>query len=111
MSAKTVLRVMRRMGLKCPIRAANPWRRYGSYGGDTGGRVPNPLKRDFGADGPFAKLGADVAEFKVAGSKAYLAPVYDMAGKEITAQLYGERILSFRHTAGPPAFCWARCAD
>lgn len=82
-SAKTVLRVMRRMGLKCPIRAANPWRRYGSYGGDTGGRVPNPLKRDFGADGPFAKLGADVAEFKVAGSKAYLAPVYDMAGKEI----------------------------
>lgn len=84
-SAKTVLRVMRRMGLKCPIRAANPWRRYGSYGGDTGGRVPNPLKRDFGADGPFAKLGADVAEFKVAGSKAYLAPVYDMAGKEITA--------------------------
>lgn len=84
-SAKTVLRVMRRMGLKCPIRAASPWRRYGSYGGDTGGKVPNPLKRDFGADGPFARLGADVAEFKVAGSKAYLAPVYDMASKEIVA--------------------------
>lgn len=84
-SAKTVLRVMRRMGLKCPIRAANPWRRYSSYRGDTGGKVPNPLKRDFGADGPFEKLGTDVTEFKVAGSKAYLAPVYDMASKEITA--------------------------
>ena len=84
-SAKTVLRVMRRMGLKCPIRAADPWRRYGSYGGDAGGKVPNLLKRDFGADGPFARLGAGVAEFKVAGSKAYLAPVYDMAGKEIVA--------------------------
>ena len=84
-SAKTVLRVMRRMGLKCPIRAANPWRKYSSYRGDTGGKVPNLLKRDFEADGPFEKLGTDVTEFKVAGSKAYLAPVYDMASKEITA--------------------------
>ena len=47
--------------------------------------MPNLLKRDFRADGPFAKLGTDVTEFKVAGAKAYLAPVYDMAGKEIMA--------------------------
>lgn len=84
-SAKTVLRVMRRMGLKCRIRAANPWRKYSSYRGEDGERVPNLLKRDFRADGPFAKLGTDVTEFKVAGAKAYLAPVYDMAGKEIMA--------------------------
>ena len=32
-SAKSVLGVMRRMGLRCRIRAANPWRRYNSYGG------------------------------------------------------------------------------
>ena len=43
--------------------------------------MPN-LLRDFEADGPFEKLGTDVTEFKVAGSKAYLAPVYDMASKE-----------------------------
>ena len=78
-------RVMRRMGLKCRIRAANPWRKYSSYRGEDGERVPNLLKRDFRADGPFAKLGTDVTEFKVAGAKAYLAPVYDMAGKEIMA--------------------------
>ena len=47
--------------------------------------MPNLLKRDFRADGPFAKLGTDVTEFKVAGAKAYLAPVYDMASKEIMA--------------------------
>ena len=34
---------------------------------------------------PFSKLGTDVTEFKVAGGKAYLAPVYDMASKEIVA--------------------------
>ena len=84
-SAKSVLRVMRRMGLRCRIRAANPWRRYSSYRGETGGHVHNLLKRDFDAERPFSKLGTDVTEFKVAGGKAYLAPVYDMASKEIVA--------------------------
>ena len=84
-SAKTVLRVMRRMGLRCAIRSRNPWRRYSSYRGETGDRVHNLLKRDFDSARPFSKLGTDVTEFKVAGSKAYLAPVYDMASKEIVA--------------------------
>ena len=73
-SAKSVLRVMRRMGLRCAIRSRNPWRRYSSYRGETGDRVRNLLKRDFTADRPFARLGTDVTEFRVAGSKAYLAP-------------------------------------
>ena len=85
-SAKTVLRVMRRMGLRCAIRSRNPWRRYSSHRGETGDHVHNLLKRDFDAARPFSKLGTDVTEFKVAGSKAYLAPVYDMAGKEIVAR-------------------------
>lgn len=84
-SAKSVLRVMRRMGLRCAIRSRNPWKRYNSYRGDEGGHVHNLLKRDFDAARPFSKLGTDVTEFKVAGSKAYLAPVYDMASKEIVA--------------------------
>ena len=45
----------------------------------------NLPERDFDAARPFSKLGTDVTEFKVAGSKAYLAPVYDMASKEIVA--------------------------
>ena len=47
--------------------------------------MPNLLKRGFTAGKPFEKLGTDVTEFKVAGGKAYLAPVYDMASKEIVA--------------------------
>lgn len=84
-SAKSVLRVMRRMGLRCAIRRPNPWRRYNSYRGESGAPVPDLLRRDFAAAAPFMKLGTDVTEFKVAGSKAYLAPVYDMASKEIVA--------------------------
>ena len=76
---------MRRMGLRCAIRSRNPWRRYDSYRGETGDHVHNLLKRDFDSARPFSKLGTDVTEFKVAGSKAYLAPVYDMASKEIVA--------------------------
>ena len=84
-SHKSVLRVMRRMGLRCAIRRPNPYRRYSSYRGETGARVENLLKRDFAADRPYAKMGTDVTEFKVAGGKAYLAPIYDMGSKEIVA--------------------------
>jgi transposase InsO family protein len=84
-SAKSVLRVMRRLGLACSIRRANPWRKYSSYRGDSGKHIPNLLSCDFRAARPFEKLGTDVTEFKVAGGKAYLAPVYDMASKEILA--------------------------
>ena len=83
-SAKTVLRVMRRMAeMRHPLQ--EPWRRYSSYRGETGDRVHNLPERDFDAARPFSRLGTDVTEFKVAGSKAYLAPVYDMASKEIVA--------------------------
>lgn len=84
-SATSVLKVMRRMGLHCRIRARNPWKHYSSYRGDTGGHVSNLLKRNFTAGTPFEKLGTDVTEFKVAATKAYLAPVYDMGSKEIIA--------------------------
>nr|WP_217625406.1 IS3 family transposase [Bifidobacterium sp. SO1] len=84
-SHKSVLKVMRRMNLECRIRRPNPYRRYSSYKGDTGVKVPNLLERDFTADRPWAKLGTDVTEFKITGGKAYLAPIYDMGSKEIIA--------------------------
>lgn len=45
----------------------------------------NVIARDFGAEGPWQKLGTDVTEFKVAGAKAYWAPVLDFCTKEIVA--------------------------
>ena len=46
--------------------------------------MPNLLKRDFTAETPFAKLGTDITEFKVAGGKAYFAPIYDMATWDVS---------------------------
>ena len=45
----------------------------------------NIIGRDFTATGPWQKLGTDVTEFKLSFGKAYLAPVYDFASKEIVA--------------------------
>ena len=84
-SHKSVLKVMRRMGLECRIRRPNPYRKYSSYRDETDARVENLLNRDFTADRPWVKLGTDVTEFRVADGKAYLAPVYDMGSKEIVA--------------------------
>ena len=58
-SHKSVLKVMRRMGLECRIRRPNPYRKYSSYRDETGARVENLLNRDFTADRPWVKLGTD----------------------------------------------------
>ena len=63
---------------------------YSSYAGEPDERPANaPLQKDgahgFHAARPDELVVTDVTEFKVAGGKAYLAPVYDMASKEIVA--------------------------
>lgn len=84
-SAKSVLKVMHRLGLRCMIRRANPWRRYNSYRGEHGSKIANILARDFTATKAWQKLGTDVTEFHLTDGKAYLAPVYDMYTCEIVA--------------------------
>ena len=82
---KTVLKMMREMGIRCGMRRRGSRRRYSSYRGLVGSTFENVIARDFGADGPWQMLGTDVTEFKVAGAKAYWAPVLDFCTKEIVA--------------------------
>ena len=82
---KTVLKMMHEMGLRCGIRRETNYHRYNSYKGSVGQSFDNIIGRDFKADGPWQKLGTDVTEFKLSFGKAYLAPVYDFASKEIVA--------------------------
>ena len=82
---KTVLKMMREMGLRCGIRRETDYHRYNSYRGVVGETFENVLGRDFKADGPWQKMGTDVTEFKCSFGKAYLAPVYDFGSKEIVA--------------------------
>lgn len=82
---KTALKMMREMGLSCGIRRETDYHRYNSYKGVVGETFENVLGRDFEADGPWEKMGTDVTEFKQPWGKAYFAPVYDFASKEIVA--------------------------
>ena len=70
---KTVLKMMRQMGLRCGIRRERAYHRYNSYKGDVGQSFGNIIGRDFTADGPWQKLGTDVTEFKLSFGKAHLA--------------------------------------
>ncbi len=82
---KTALKIMREMGVSCGIRRETDYHRYNSYKGRVGKTFENAIGRDFGAEGPWEKMGTDVTEFKQPWGKAYFAPVYDFASKEIVA--------------------------
>ena len=82
---KTVLKIMREMGIRCGIRRETDYHRYNSYRGVVGETFENVIGRDFSADGPWRKMGTDVTEFKQPWGKAYFAPVYDFGSKEIVA--------------------------
>ena len=87
---KTVLKMMREMGLRCGIRRETDHHRYSSYRGEAGETFGNVLGRDFAADGPWQKMGTDVTEFKCSFGKAHLAPVYDFGSGEIVAHSIAE---------------------
>ena len=82
---KTVLKMMREMGISCGIRRETDYHRYNSYRGKVGKTFENVIGRDFAADGPWEKMGTDVTEFRQPWGKAYFAPVYDFGSREIVA--------------------------
>ena len=82
---KTVLKMMREMGVRCGIRRETDYHRYNSYRGVVGETFENVIGRDFAADGPWQKMGTDATEFRQPWGKAYFAPVYDFGSKEIVA--------------------------
>lgn len=81
-SKKTVLKLMREVGLCCQIRRKKNTS-YSSYRGHVGKIARNVIKRDFQAQQPWQKMGTDVTEFTQPWGKAYFAPIYDFCTKEI----------------------------
>ena len=77
---KTVLRLMKVLGLKSLIRSR---KKYKSYKGQQGKSAPNILNRNFKASKPNEKWATDITEFNVSGRKLYLSPIIDMYNKEI----------------------------
>ena len=79
---KTVLKLMRQLGLRCHVRRR---RKYLSWRGHVGVIAGNVLDRDFTAAAPNRKWVSDVTEFRVGDRKAYLSPVMDLFDHQIVA--------------------------
>lgn len=88
---KTVLKMMREMGIRCGIRRETAYHRYNSYRGVVGRTFENVIARDFDAGAPWQKLGTDVTEFKVAGGKAYWARRWTSAPRRSWRATYRPR--------------------
>ena len=84
---KTVLRLMKLLGLKSIIRV----KKYKSYRGEQGKIAPNVLQRNFKSDMPNQKWATDVTEFNVSGNKLYLSPIIDLFNGEIISYDLSER--------------------
>ena len=76
---KTVVKLMKLLGLQCFVRA----KKYRSYKGTIGKVCGNLLNRNFKADAPNQKWVTDVTEFKVNGRKLYLSPIVDLFNGEV----------------------------
>jgi putative transposase len=84
---KTVLRLMKILGLKSLIRL----KKYKSYKGEQGKIAPNILQRNFKATEPNQKWATDVTEFNISGNKLYLSPIIDLFNGEIISYELSER--------------------
>jgi len=79
---KTVLSLMRSLGLACRVRRR---RRYNSFTGEVGQIADNVLDRDFTATAPNQKWVTDVTEFRIGTRKVYLSPVIDLFDRSVVA--------------------------
>ena len=76
---KTVVRLMRELGVQCFVRV----QKYKSYKGEIGKICDNLLNREFEAEEPNQKWVTDVTEFKVHNEKLYLSPIVDLFNGEV----------------------------
>ncbi|WP_243076409.1 IS3 family transposase [Microbacterium sp. SS28] len=83
---KTVLKLMRQLGLVCHVRRR---RRFNSFQGEIGKVAPNLLERDFTATTPNQKWVTDVTEFRIGELKVYLSPIMDLFDRSVIAYTCG----------------------
>ena len=87
MNLKKIYRLMRKYGLRCPIRKANPYRRM-MNALKTNNTAPNILNREFKDHGVRAVLLTDITYLKRQdGCFSYLSVIMDAGSKEILAHV------------------------
>lgn len=92
MNRKKIQRLMRKYGLKCPIRKANPYRRM-AKAMKTDNVSENLVNREFQKHGPGMILLTDIKYlFYNHGNKAYLSVIKDACTKQVMAYVASESL-------------------
>ena len=81
MNLKKIRRLMKKYGLFCPIRKANPYRRMMKEL-QTNSVFENRLNRNFYPETPGKVFSTDITYIYYPGGKAYLSSIIDLATKE-----------------------------
>lgn len=89
MNVKKIRRLMKKYGLKCPIRTENPYRKA-ARNMKTDHTFPNVVNRDFVGHGPRKILLTDITYLFYANGKCYLSTILDAETREILAYLLSE---------------------
>lgn len=92
MNRKKIQRLMKKYGLKCPIRKANPYRRM-AKAMKSNNVSDNLVNREFREHGPAIILLTDITYlFYNHGNKAYLSVIKDACTKQILAYVASESL-------------------
>lgn len=83
---KTVLRLMREMGLKTKRKSKS----YRSYKGTVGKVADNVIDRNFNATRPMEKIATDITQINIGEKKLYMSALLDMHNGEISSYTLSE---------------------
>lgn len=91
MNVKKIQRLMRKYGLLCPIRKANPYRRM-AKALKTNNYAENLVKREFEEHGARAILLTDITYLPYNGTHAYLSTIIDAFTKQVLSYVISDNL-------------------
>ena len=91
MNVKKIQRLMRKYGLSCPVRKANPYRRM-AQAMKTDAVADNLLKRQFKEHGPRKVLLTDITYIPYCGVFCYLSVILDAFTKQVLSYVLSESL-------------------
>ena len=91
MNVKKIRRLMRKYGLKCPVRKANPYRRM-QKAIRTNNTADKLVRREFEEHGPRAILLTDITYIPVNGGHCYLSTILDACTKQVLSYVLSESL-------------------
>ena len=91
MNVKKIRRLMKKFGLFCPIRKANPYRRM-QKAIRTNNTADNLVNREFEEHGPRSVLLTDITYIPLNGAFCYLSTILDACTKQVLSHVLSESL-------------------